>query len=110
MLGGGNGYCLAKGGKPLTMLAVFSFVIRSLFSRSHIAPARVLQSRVVNCRAWNENCLPEPPGTMNTTIKLRVGGFVLVMGLLATLIVWAVLASSHRLEQSRAKARALTSE
>jgi signal transduction histidine kinase len=47
---------------------------------------------------------------MNTTLKLRLGGFVLAIGLLASLIVWAVLTSSKRLEESRRQARAGTSK
>ena len=47
---------------------------------------------------------------MNTTLKLRLAGFVLAIGLLASLIAWAAITSSRRLEESRAKARAGTSE
>ena len=47
---------------------------------------------------------------MNTTLKLRLSGFVLAIGLLASLIAWAAITSSRRLEESRAKARAGTSE
>ena len=44
------------------------------------------------------------------SIRLRLAGFVLAIGLLLSLIVWAVLTSSQRLETSRAKARVVTSE
>jgi signal transduction histidine kinase len=47
---------------------------------------------------------------MNTTLKLRLSGFVLAIGLLASLIVWAVLTSSQRLDESRRQARASSSE
>jgi signal transduction histidine kinase len=47
---------------------------------------------------------------MNTTLKLRLGGFVLAIGILASLIAWAAITSSRRLEESRAKARTGTSE
>jgi signal transduction histidine kinase len=47
---------------------------------------------------------------MNTTLKLRLAGFVLAIGLVASLIAWAAITSSRRLEESRAKARTGTSE
>ena len=47
---------------------------------------------------------------MTPKLRLRLGGFVFAIGLLASLILWAALTSSRRLEESRAKARVGTSE
>jgi signal transduction histidine kinase len=47
---------------------------------------------------------------MTGKLRLRLGGFVFAIGLLASLILLAALTSSRRLEESRAKARAGTSE
>jgi signal transduction histidine kinase len=48
--------------------------------------------------------------TMNSDMKLRLAGFVLAIGLLAALIVWAVLTSSRRVEESRAQLTLAQSE
>lgn len=47
---------------------------------------------------------------MTAKLRLRLGGFVFAIAILVSLIVWAVLTSSRRLEESRAKARLGTSE
>jgi signal transduction histidine kinase len=47
---------------------------------------------------------------MKFSMKLRLAGFVLAIGLLLSLIVWAALTSSRRLDVSRVEARAGTSE
>src|ERR1043166_2027727 len=47
---------------------------------------------------------------MTSKLRFRLGGFVFAIGLLASLIFWAALTSSRRLEESRAKARVGTSE
>src|SRR5262245_63963280 len=40
---------------------------------------------------------------MNSGMRLRLSGFVLAIGFLVSLIVWAVLTSSRRVEESRAQ-------
>src|SRR5215510_6329987 len=47
---------------------------------------------------------------MNSSMKLRLAGFVLVIGFLVSLIVWAVLTSSRRVEESRTTTRKATFE
>lgn len=47
---------------------------------------------------------------MNSSMKLRLAGFVFAIGLLASLIVWAMLTSSRRVEASRAQLTLAQSE
>lgn len=47
---------------------------------------------------------------MTPKLRLRLGGFVLAIVVLASLIFWAALTSSRRLDESRARARIGTSE
>ena len=48
--------------------------------------------------------------TINSNMKLRLAGFVLAIGLLVGLIVWAVLTSSRRVDESRTQLTLAQSE
>ena len=47
---------------------------------------------------------------MNSGMKLRLTGFLLLIGLLVSLIVWATVVSWQRVDESRARLTAVQSE